>query len=165
MSIHRRLDKIEKQLSAGGSTPEKTEALADAEAVQADTAATLAYLAGKGLPPPQPRCPAGTDPEGHFRRYRIRLCHLMRCKGDLAKGEYLPGMTEDDRRRLDAYELAWRLVLHRRGDPPPPKWTGTERPWKTACNPPWEDRRGDLDEYEDAFRTFFRASEGHRPAD
>jgi hypothetical protein len=163
MSVHRRLEKIEKQLSAGGLPPEQAEALADAEASRADRAATDAYLCGQGPPPPEPRRPADHDPETHFRRHRLRLCHLMRIVGDLGPDAVLPGMTEDERRRLDEYELAWRLVLPGRGGPPPPKWTGTERPWKTACNPPWEDRRLDLDEYEDAFRTFFHSCEGHWP--
>jgi len=110
VNIRRRLERIEKQLRQ--QSPD-----APGRDFTAECAAIRAYLDGTGPPPPEPPCPSWEDPEEHFCRYRTGLCFLMRGHGDLTEGEFLPGMDEAERHRVDGYlralELMTRSALER----------------------------------------------------
>jgi hypothetical protein len=65
----------------------------------ADEEQKLAYLRGEG---PQPPCPPHIDPLKWDSYLRVDCCLLARFRGALDKGAYLPNMSEDERREVDA---------------------------------------------------------------
>lgn len=70
----------------------------------------------KALPPEEagpfpypgfPPCPPGADPEKWYRKQSIGKCIKLMIEGKLPVGEYLPGMTEEEKRRVDHW---WRIL-------------------------------------------------------
>jgi hypothetical protein len=59
----------------------------------------LAYCLGEGPSPPRP---PGLDPVVWERALCIECCLLERVRGALNRGKYLPNMTADERREVDA---------------------------------------------------------------
>jgi hypothetical protein len=62
-----------------------------------------AYLCGQGPRPPDPPCPSWFDPAEWASRMRIGRCLDYRWTGELGPGEYLPDMTEEERRYVDSH--------------------------------------------------------------
>jgi hypothetical protein len=65
--------------------------------------AYAAWFAGTGPWPPDPPCPAGYDPDAWSSRMRLKTAWALVTRGDLAPGEYPPGLTDEERREVDGY--------------------------------------------------------------
>jgi hypothetical protein len=112
MSVRQRLRRLEKEVQHAGPGYVARDFAAEMQAIRS-------YLDGIGPPPPEPPCPSWDDPEEHFRRYRTSLCFLMRGKGDLGEGEYLPGMSDHERRCVDGWIHALEVSTRSVQDWPP----------------------------------------------
>jgi hypothetical protein len=108
MSVHQRLRKIENAIRSARLGYVGHDLAAEMRAMER-------YLDG-GPVPEEPPCPSYDDPERHFHRYRTVICVLMRSKGDLVDGEYLPGLSDIEKRIVDGYLRALAMLTN----PPDP---------------------------------------------
>jgi hypothetical protein len=65
-----------------------------------------AYLRGEASRPPDPPCPPWFDPAEWESRMRVGRCIDYRLTGGLGPAEYLPDMSEEERRELDGFTEA-----------------------------------------------------------
>jgi hypothetical protein len=95
MKLGKRLRRLERAAAARAPAPRRPDPAAHDAAYRAD-------LRGAGLRPPDPPGPPGFDPAAWESRMRLGRCLDARLTGELAAGEYLPGLGADERRDADA---------------------------------------------------------------
>jgi hypothetical protein len=100
MTFQMRLERLEGMVADAGRAARKGDALCDRSEQRA------AYLRGEGPRPPDPPCPAWFDPAEWESRMRFGRCLDYRMTGKLGAGEYLPEMTEKERREIDGFTEA-----------------------------------------------------------